>query len=594
MTATPALELKQKEERHQESFVRRYIFSLDHKTIAVQYYVTAMVMGVIAGLLAMLIRLQLAWPGRAWPILGYLFPAGMEGGIMKPEFYLALVTMHGTLMVFFVISFALVSGFGNFLIPLQIGARDMAFPFLNMLSYWVVVPACILMLASFFVEGGAAAAGWTAYPPLSALAQAVPGSGMGQTLWLLAMALFIASFTMGSLNFVATTLNLRTRGMSMMRLPLTVWSLFIASVLGLLAFPALTAAAILLLFDRHFGTSFFLPSGLFFGNQLLPHQGGTPLLWQHLFWFLGHPEVYVLVLPALGIAFDILPAFTRRPVFGYRITVLSLIAIAFLSFVVWGHHMFVSGMNPWVGEFFSVVTLVITIPSAVIGVNLIASLWGASMRLSTAMLFAIGVITLFGTGGLGGIFLGNATADIHLHDTYFVVGHFHFMIGGVTLLALFAGTYYWFPKMFGRMMNETLGKVHFWLTLVSFYAVFFGMHFLGLGGMPRRYYDFSKFTFLEGLRGPQVFISAGAFVLGAAQLVFLFNFLWSLKKGARAGENPWKAATLEWTAPTPPPHGNWPGEVPAVYRGPYEYAVEAAGEDYEPQAAPPAHAGARA
>lgn len=594
MTATPALELKQKEERHQESFVRRYIFSLDHKTIAVQYYVTAMVMGVIAGLLAMLIRLQLAWPGRAWPILGYLFPAGMEGGIMKPEFYLALVTMHGTLMVFFVISFALVSGFGNFLIPLQIGARDMAFPFLNMLSYWVVVPACILMLASFFVEGGAAAAGWTAYPPLSALAQAVPGSGMGQTLWLLAMALFIASFTMGSLNFVATILNLRTRGMSMMRLPLTVWSLFIASVLGLLAFPALTAAAIMLLFDRHFGTSFFLPSGLFFGNQLLPHQGGTPLLWQHLFWFLGHPEVYVLVLPALGIAFDILPAFTRRPVFGYRITVLSLIAIAFLSFVVWGHHMFVSGMNPWVGEFFSVVTLVITIPSAVIGVNLIASLWGASMRLSTAMLFAIGVITLFGTGGLGGIFLGNATADIHLHDTYFVVGHFHFMIGGVTLLALFAGTYYWFPKMFGRMMNETLGKVHFWLTLVSFYAVFFGMHFLGLGGMPRRYYDFSKFTFLEGLRGPQVFISAGAFVLGAAQLVFLLNFLWSLKTGARAGENPWKAATLEWTAPTPPPHGNWPGEVPAVYRGPYEYAVEAAGEDYEPQAAPPAHAGARA
>lgn len=594
MTAMPALELKHKEQHHAESFVRRYIFSLDHKTIAVQYYVTAMVMGVIAGLLAMLIRLQLAWPGRAWPILGYLFPAGMEGGIMKPEFYLALVTMHGTLMVFFVISFALVSGFGNYLIPLQIGARDMAFPFLNMLSYWVVVPACILMLASFFVEGGAAAAGWTAYPPLSALAQAVPGSGMGQTLWLLAMALFIASFTMGSLNFVATILNFRTRGMSMMRLPLTVWSLFIASVLGLLAFPALTAAAILLLFDRHFGTSFFLPSGLFFGNQLLPHQGGTPLLWQHLFWFLGHPEVYVLVLPALGIAFDILPAFTRRPVFGYRITVLSLIAIAFLSFVVWGHHMFVSGMNPWVGEFFSIVTLVITIPSAVIGVNLIASLWGASLRLSTAMLFAIGVITLFGTGGLGGIFLGNATADIHLHDTYFVVGHFHFMIGGVTLLALFAGTYYWFPKMFGRMMNETLGKVHFWLTLVSFYTVFFGMHFLGLGGMPRRYYDFSKFTFLEGLRGPQVFISAGAFVLGAAQLVFLFNFLWSLKTGARAGENPWKAATLEWTAPTPPPHGNWPGEVPAVYRGPYEYAVEAAGEDYEPQAAPPAHAGARA
>ena len=569
-------------------FVRRYIFSFDHKVIGIQYYLTAVFMALIAGALAMLMRLQLAWPNTQWPLLGKLFPDGMPGGVMKPEFYLSLITMHGTLMVFFVVSFALVSGFGNYLIPLQIGARDMAFPFLNMLSYWIAVPACLIMLASFFVEGGAAAAGWTSYPPLSAVKQAIPGSGLGQTLWLLGMAFFIISFTMGGLNFVTTILNLRAKGMSMMRLPMTIWTLLIASILGLLAFPPLTAAAILLLFDRDFGTSFFLPSGLFFGNKLLPHAGGTPLLWQHLFWFLGHPEVYVLLLPALGVTLEILPVFTRKPIFGYRMTVYSLYAMAFLSMIVWGHHMYVSGMSPYVGEFFAIGTLAITLPSAIIGMNMIASLWGASIRLKTAMLFAIGVIAIFGTGGLGGIFLGNATSDIHLHDTYFVVGHFHFMIGGVTLFALFAGAYHWFPKMFGRMMSERLGKAHFWVTLVGFYGVFFGMHFLGIGGMPRRYFAFTKFDFLKPFQGLNVVITMFAFVLGAAQLVFLLNFFGSLFRGRKAETNPWRAATLEWTAPSPPPHGNWGQQMPVVHRWPYDYSVPDSPEDYVPQTISPA------
>ncbi len=570
-----------------QSFIRRYIFSTDHKVIGIQYLLTGLFMALIAGGLAMLIRLQLAWPDAKWPLLSKLFPRGMEGGVMNPEFYLSLVTMHGTLMVFFVISLALVSGFGNFIVPLQSGARDMAFPFLNMLSYWTIVPACLIMIASFFVEGGAAAAGWTAYPPLSAVKQAAAGAWWGQTLWILGMALFIASFTMGGLNVVATVLNLRARGMKMMRLPMTTWSIFVASAIGLLAFPPLTAAAIMLLFDRHFGTSFFLPSGLFFGNKLLEHAGGTPLLWQHLFWFLGHPEVYVLVLPALGLTFDILPVFTRKPIFGYRLTVYSLLLIAVLSMIVWGHHMYVSGMSPYLGEYFAIATLTITIPSAIIGMNMIASLWGGRLRLTSPMLFAIGIISLFGTGGLGGIFLGNATSDIQLHDTYFVVGHFHFVIGGVTLFAIFAGIYYWFPKMFGRMMNEPLGKLHFWLTIVSFYAIFFTQHFLGLGGMPRRYYAFSKFAYLAPLQELNIFISLSAFILGAAQLIFASNFIWSLFKGPRAERNPWQATTLEWVTASPPPHGNWGEKIPVVYRWPYDYSLPEASEDFTMQTVPP-------
>ncbi|MBI1873781.1 MAG: cbb3-type cytochrome c oxidase subunit I [Acidobacteria bacterium] len=578
---------------HEEArlgFVRRYIFSTDHKVIGIQYILTGLLMAVVGTLLAALIRLQLGWPAHQWTLVGRLLPGGMSDGVMTPEFYLALVTMHGTIMVFFFISYVLVSGFGNYLIPLQVGARDMAYPFLNMLSYWLALVSALVMLGSFFVTGGAAAAGWTSYPPLSAVASAVPGSGWGQTLWILSMALFIASFTMGSLNFVATIFSLRARGMAMMRMPLTVWSFFIAAIVGLLAFPPLTAAAVMLLFDRHFGTSFFLPSGLVVANQLLPHQGGSPLLWQHLFWFLGHPEVYVLILPALGIACDILPVFTRKPPFGYRIQVYCLIAVGALGMVVWGHHMFVSGMSPFSGEYFTLATMLITIPMTIFGVNMMASLWGGRLRVTTPMLFTLGVIALFGSGGLGGLFLGNATADMQLHDTYFVVGHFHFMIGGVTLLGTFAGLYFWFPKMFGRSMSELFGKVHFWLTFIPFFTVFFMQHFLGLQGMPRRYYAFTTYEYLQRTSGQNLIISIAALTLMAAQLVFIANFCWSLRKGRKAEANPWRATTLEWTVDSPPPHGNFGRALPVVHRWPYEYSLEGSDNDYTPQIVSPRQA----
>ena len=571
-------------------FIRTYVFSTDHKVIGIQYIVTGLMMALAGGLLAALIRLQLGWPEHQWDLLSRLLPKGMPGGVMTPEFYLAVVTMHGTIMVFFFISYVLVSGFGNYLVPLQVGARDMAFPFLNMLSYWIAFLSALVLMASFFVEGGAASAGWTAYPPLSAVAKAIPGSQMGQTLWLLSMALFIASFTMSGLNIVATVFCLRAPGMSMMRLPLTVWSYFIASILGLLAFPPLTAAAVMLLLDRHAGTSFFLPGGLFVGNELLANGGGSPLLWQHLFWFLGHPEVYVLILPALGIACDILPAFTRKPVFGYRTSVWSLVAVGVLSMVVWGHHMFVSGMSPFTGEYFSLVTLTITVPMTIFGVNMLASLWGASLRLRPPMLFVLGVLALFGSGGFGGLFLGNATADMQLHDTYFVVGHFHMMIGGVTLMATFAALYFWFPKMFGREMNEMLGRAHFWGTFAPFFVIFFVQHFIGIEGAPRRYYAFTAYDFLERTRAQNTFISVAAMVLIAAQLLFVVNFVWSLVRGRVASSNPWEATTLEWSTPSPPPHGNFGHVDPLVHRWAYEYGVAHAGADFAGQSVPPAQA----
>ncbi len=574
-------------------FLRKYVFSTDHKVIGIQYYLTGGLMGVLGAFLAALIRLQLTWPTHQWTFLAKIFPTGMEGGFMKPEFYISLVTMHGTIMIFFFVSLTLVSGFGNYLIPLQVGARDMAFPLLNMLSYWTVVPGILIAAASFFVEGGAAGSGWTAYPPLSAVPDAAPGSGFGQTLWILAVALFIVSFTMGGLNYVATIFNLRAKGMSMMRLPLTAWSFLIAAAIGILAFPALTSAAVMLLFDRHLGTSFYLPSGLYIAGRVLPNGGGSPLLWQHLFWFLGHPEVYVLILPALGITFDVLVSSARRPAFGYKVTVYCLLSIAFLSMIVWGHHMFVSGMNPIVGEFFSIGTLLITIPSTVIGVNMIATLWGGKLRLTTAALFAFGSICFFGVGGLGGVFLGNATADIQLHDTAFVVGHFHFMIGGVTLLSIFSGSYFWFPKMFGRKLNEMMGKIHFWMTLVPFYGIFVTMHFYGLSGAPRRYYNLSNYTFLDHVHWMPLVMTVFAFTLMAGQVVFLANLVLTLWKGDRAENNPWEATTLEWTAASPPPHGNWGETAPVVYRGPYEYGNRDAKQDYVPQTVPasqvPAH-----
>lgn len=551
-----------------QGFLRRYVFSTDHKVIGLQYLLTAMFMALIGGALSVLIRYQVGWPEKA---------------VVSPETYLSVVTMHGTIMVFFVVSLALVSGFGNFLIPLQIGARDMAYPFLNALSYWTIVPGCLLMIAAFFVEGGAAAAGWTAYPPLSALKEAVPGSGLGQTLWLLAMALFIASFTMGGLNYITTILNCRAKGLGLLRMPLSVWMFFVSSILGVLAFPPLTAAALMLLGDRHLGTSFFLPGGLVFGEEVLAHEGGTPLLFQHLFWFLGHPEVYVIVLPAIGIAFDVIATYARRPPFGYRMSVWATLLIAFLSMIVWGHHMYVSGMNPLVGEYFSIATVSITAPFSILGVNLLASLWRAKIRFTTPMVFALGLISVIGLGGLGGLYLGTSTSDIYFHDSYFVVGHFHLMIGVVTLMGTYAACYHWFPKMFGRVMNERLGYLHFVLTYVPMMAVFVLMHYQGLTGMLRRYYDHSIYDFQTVGRELSKPISYWAFAAFAGQFVFLLNFFWSAARGRRVGSNPWESTSMEWNTASPAPHGNFGALDPVALRGPYDYAPEGSSKEYAPQ-----------
>jgi len=576
-----------------QAFIWRYVFSKDHKVIGIQYYLTAMVMALIAGLLAMLIRLQIAWPEKSWPALTRLLPTGFTDGVMNPEFYAMLFTMHGTIMVFFVLSTAPVSGFGNLLIPLQAGARDMAFPFLNGLSYWTFLVGCVVILTSFFVGAGAAAAGWTSYPPLSALKGTVPGSQTGQTFWIVGMVFFIASFTMGGLNFATTILNLRTKGLSMMRMPLTMWSMLLVAVLGLLSFPALTAASLMLIFDRHFGTSFFLPAGLAVSGAALVgpdgsplHQGGTPLLWQHLFWFLGHPEVYILMLPALGFTSDIIATFCRKPIFGYRTMVGALLAIATLSFVVWGHHMFVSGMSPYLAMAFAVFTMLIAVPSAVKVFNWLATLWRSRIRYTTAMLWALGVVSLFISGGLSGIFLGQSAVDIHLTDTYFVVAHFHLIMAGAALFGVFGATAYWFPKMFGRMMNETLGKLHFWLTFVAYYSTFFPMHYIGVSGHMRRLYDPYQYEFLKGFQPINQFITISAFVLGTSQLVFFVNFFWSAFRGKKASENPWDANGLEWTTPSPPPHGNWPGPIPEVHRWPYDYSVPEAPADHVLQTDP--------
>jgi cytochrome c oxidase subunit 1 len=576
-----------------QAFIWKYIFSKDHKVIAIQYYVTAMVMALIAGLLAMTIRLQLAWPQADWPTLGKILSMGFESGVMRPEFYAMLFTMHGTIMVFFVLSTAPVSGFGNLLIPLQTGARDMAFPFLNGLSYWTFFVGCVVILTSFFVGSGAAAAGWTSYPPLSALRNAVPGSQTGQTFWVVGMVFFIASFTMGGLNFLTTILNMRTKGLSMARLSLTMWSMLLVAVLGLLAFPALTAACLMLLFDRHFGTSFFLPQGLVLNNVPLVgpdgtplHQGGSPLLWQHLFWFLGHPEVYILMLPALGFTSDLLSVFSRKPIFGYRTMVGAMVAIASLSFIVWGHHMFVSGMSPYLGMAFAVGTILIAVPSAVKVFNWLSTLWRSRIQYRTPMFWAMGVVSLFISGGLSGIWLGQSAPDIQLHDTYFVIAHFHLIMAGAALFGVFGATSFWFPKMFGRMMNETLGKLHFWFTFVAYYCTFFPMHYLGIAGHMRRLYDPYQYEFLKPLQPINQFITVSALILGSSQILFFINFFWSAFKGPKAGSNPWNANGLEWTTASPPPHGNWEGAIPEVYRWPYDYSVPGADKDFIMQSDP--------
>jgi cytochrome c oxidase subunit I len=568
-------------EHHKEGFIRTYIFSYDHKMIGKQYMITALVWALIGMFLSWVMRLQLAYPGKQMPILETLLGRFAEGGILAPEYYLSMLTMHGTIMVFFVLTAGLVGTFGNYLLPLQIGARDMAFPLINMLSYWTFFVASVIMLLSFFVEGGPAAAGWTSYPPLSALASAIPGSGAGQTLWLLSLAVFIVSSLFGSLNYIVTVLNMRTKGMTMTRMPLTVWAIFIAAMLGLLAFPVLLAGAVMLLLDKTVMTSFFLPGGMYIGDALLPFEGGSPILWQHIFWFFGHPEVYIVALPALGIASEVISTNARKPLFGYMAMVGSLLAIAFLSFIVWGHHMFVSGMNPFLGSVFVLTTILIAVPSAVKVFNWLATLWRGNIHFTPAMLFSIGLVSLFITGGLTGIFLGNAPIDIQLHDTYFVVAHFHFVMGAAALFGVFAGIYHWFPKMYGRKMHYGWGKVHFWFTFIGIYAIFFPMHFMGTTGVPRRYYAFTEFEYTAQYGGMNEFVTIAALLTGAAQIIFLVNFFGSMYFGKKAERNPWRATTLEWTTEDAMPvHGNWRGEIPVVYRGPHQYSVPDVDEDY--------------
>jgi len=568
-------------------FIRRYIFSLDHKVIGIQYYFLALFSVFLGMSLSVLMRYHLIYPDAKVGWFEKLWPTGAAGGIMTPELYLSLMTMHGTIMVFFVLTTAPQSGFGNYFLPIQIGAEDMAFPVLNMLSFWTTFLALVVMVAAFFVPGGAPLAGWTAYPPLSAVGPlSGPGEGMGQTLWIISIAIFCGASLMGAINFIATTIDLRAKGLSMMRLPLTCWSWFVTAILGLLGFAVLLAAGVLLLLDRMAGTSFFLPAGLLVNDQILNHKGGSPLLWQHLFWFFGHPEVYIAILPGMGVASQLLSTFSRKPIFGYKAMVYAILGIGFLGFFVWGHHMFMSGMNPYSAFAFSVLTMSIGVPSAIKTFNWIGTLWGGRIRFTTAMLFALGFVSLFVTGGISGIFLGQPALDLYFHDTYFVVGHFHMIMGVAAIFGMFAGTFYWFPKVTGRFMNETLGKIHFYLTFLGVYAIFTPMHFLGIAGNPRRYADFTNFDFLGKLLPVHTFMTHAAIYTAVAQIIFLVNLIWSAKKGKRAPDNPWEATTLEWTIPSPPPFDNFAGKHPVVNHGPYEYSVPGAPKDYVMQTDP--------
>ncbi|MBE9598950.1 cbb3-type cytochrome c oxidase subunit I [Pedobacter sp. MC2016-24] len=570
---------------HKETFLTKYVFSQDHKMIAKQFLITGIIMAVIAMGLSILFRLQLAWPEKNFPILETFLGKWAEGGRIKPDFYLALVTIHGTIMVFFVLTAGLSGTFSNLLIPLQIGARDMASPFLNMLSYWFFFAACVIMMSSFFIQTGPASAGWTVYPPLSALPTAISGSGLGMTLWLISMVLFVASSLMGGINYVSTILNMRTKGMDMWKMPLTIWAFFLTAVLGILSFPVLVAGVVLLIFDRSFGTSFYL-SDIVLGTQVLPNEGGSPILWQHLFWFLGHPEVYIVIMPAMGLSSEIMSVNSRKPIFGYHAMIYSLIGITILSFIVWGHHMFVTGMNPLLGGVFMITTLIIAVPSAVKTFNWLATLWRGNIRFTPAMLFAIGMVSFFISGGLTGIFLGNASLDINLHDTYFVIAHFHLVMGSAAIFGMLAGVYHYFPKMFGRLMDSKLGYLHFWITFICAYLVFFPLHFLGLDGVPRRYYAFTEFEFMHKWVTVNILVTWSAIIAALAQVAFLFNFFYSIFKGKVSSQNPWGANTLEWTTPVERIHGNWPGEIPTVYRWPYDYSKPGAEEDFIPQTVP--------
>jgi len=569
-------EIPEMELYHPKTWLGKYVFSQDAKVIAIQYSVTAIAIGTVALVMSMLMRLQLGFPGTF--------------SFIDPASYIQLVTMHGMIMVIYLLTALFLGGFGNYLIPLMIGARDMVFPYVNMLSFWVYFVAVLVLVASFFVPGGSTGAGWTLYPP-QAILPGTPGSGWGIILMLVSLALFIIGFTMGGLNYVVTVLQARTRGMTLMRMPLTVWGIFMATVLALLAFPALFVSAIMMLLDKTIGTSFFMPAIVSMGQQL-DYEGGSPVLFQHLFWFFGHPEVYIVALPAFGIVSDLLSVHARKAIFGYRMMVWAIVIIGALSFVVWAHHMYVSGMNPYFGFFFATTTLIIAVPTAIKVYNWVLTLWRGNIRLNVPMLFAIGFIFTFINGGLTGLFLGNVTIDLPLSDTMFVVAHFHMVMAVSPVLVVFGAIYHWYPKVTGRMLDEGLGKFHFWVTFLGTYAIYYPMHYLGFLGVPRRYYSIEGIDFIpESAMTLNAGISIAAFIVGAAQLVFFYNLFVSYYRGKEAGGNPWEATTLEWqTADTPPKHGNFGKDLPLVYRWAYDYGVPGAELDYIPQNVPPSRA----
>src|ERR1700691_4254938 len=558
-----------------QGFIRKYIFSLDHKVIGIQYFFLALTAVWVGMFLSLLMRIHLIFPTLSLPLVGEI----------KPETYLSLLTMHGTIMVFFVLTTAPQGGFGNYFLPIQIGAPDMAFPVLNMLSFWTTFVAFMVMLSAFFVPGGAPLHGWTGYAPLSALTSAGPGEQLGADLWITSIAIFCIASLMGALNFITTTLDLRAKGMTMMRMPLTVWAWFITAILGLLAFGVLLSAGILLLLDRNLGTSFYVPLVVVNG-QIMGHKGGSPLLWQHLFWFFGHPEVYIAILPGMAVPPQLLATYARKPIFGYKAMVYALMAIGILGFGVWGHHMFMSGMSPYSAFAFSIMTMAIGVPSAIKTFNWLGTLYKAKIRFQTPMLYAIGFVSLFVSGGLSGPFLAQPVLDIPLHDTAFVVCHFHLIMGVAAIFGMFAGTYYLFSQMFGRMMNESLGRIHFVITLIGTYCIFMPMHYLGMAGQPRRYSQFTELAYLHRLIPLNEFMTYAAIITVAAQFIFLFNLIHSMFWGAKASDNPWESTTLEWTTATPPPHDNFGGHTPVVNHGPYEYSVPGAPRDYIMQTDP--------
>jgi cytochrome c oxidase subunit I len=576
-------------DKYRSNFLTTYIFSLDHKIIGRQFLITGIFWAFIGAAMSIIFRLQLGFPeaDMVWlrPILGKWIMVNEAGiGKLDPEFYYGLVTMHGTILVFFVLTAGLSGTFSNILIPLQVGARDMASPLLNSLSYWFFFLAGVVLFISLFLSTGPFAGGWTAYPPLSALPQASEGSQGGATLWIVSMSFFIVSALLGGINYITTVLNLRTKGMGLWRLPLTIWAFFITAIIGVLSFPVLLSGCLLLMFDRSIGTSFYL-SEIVVGGEVLDKVGGTPVLFQHLFWFLGHPEVYIIILPAMGIVSEVLSVHARKPIFGYRAMVYSIIAIAFLAFIVWAHHMFMSGVNPFISNFFVIFTLIIAVPSAVKVFNWITTVYGSNFRFVSASMFALGFVSMFISGGLTGIFLGNSTIDIQMHDTYFVVAHFHIVMGVAAFFGMFAGIYHWFPRMFGRFMNETLGKIHFWGTFIGAYLVFWPMHYTGMAGMPRRYYSSDNFDAFRHFTEVNQFITVAAIMTFFMQVIFMVNFFYSIFKGRKMTErNPWGANTLEWTTPIKAGHGNWPGKIPTVQRWAYDYGKD--GEEFITQITP--------